>query len=117
MIEMFEAQWPVLAAAVAVLLLAVWLLVRGRRAAPRERHRAPDALDEGAPPAARNQALIDAPSAVTVAKAVERAAPLSLRLPAIGCFHLARGRQDYCPHLHPMGCRGRSACDLQREFL
>lgn len=44
------------------LLVAWWLWGRGR-ADRRERHRAPDALDEGAGPARRNQALIDSPSA------------------------------------------------------
>ena len=58
---MIEANWL---AFVIVLLIGVlvawWLLRRGSTiAAPRR----PDALDEGAPPASRNQALIDAPPA------------------------------------------------------
>ena len=66
--DLIAANWPLAAAAVVALLLAIgWLL--GRRKTPRERYRAPDALDEGAEPAARNQALIDAPSAATVALA------------------------------------------------
>ena len=67
MIEMIEANWPAVALAVALVLVLLLLLLRGRGKV-RERHRAPDALDEGAAPAARNQALIDAPSAVTAAK-------------------------------------------------
>jgi len=48
--------------AVLVVLALLWLVLGGKRKT-RERHRAPDALDEGAAPAQRNQALIDAPSA------------------------------------------------------
>ncbi|MBS0254003.1 MAG: hypothetical protein JSS36_02030 [Proteobacteria bacterium] len=57
-----------IAGAVGIVLLVAWL-VFGRRPKVRERYRAPDALDEGASPAARNQALIDAPSAATAALA------------------------------------------------
>lgn len=70
--ELFEAQWPVsglaLALAVILLLLAAWWLVRRSQRSTRRRHRAPDALDEGAAPATRNQALIDAPSAIMAAR-------------------------------------------------
>jgi predicted flap endonuclease-1-like 5' DNA nuclease len=48
--------------ALVVLLIALWLYRRATTV-PRQRHRAPDALDEGAAPAQRNQALIDAPPA------------------------------------------------------
>ena len=48
-------------------LLLVWFLF-GRSSAPRERSYKPDVLDEGAAPAARNQALIDAPPAAKVAQ-------------------------------------------------
>jgi len=47
-------------------LVVAWLLLGAKRA-PRERHRAPDALDEGSAPVRRNQALIDAPSAASLA--------------------------------------------------
>ena len=70
-IAIIEANWLAFVLALAIgLLVAWWLYGRSaakRRARLRTRHRAPDALDEGAAPAARNQALIDAPSAVTVA--------------------------------------------------
>lgn len=62
-----DTQWIVLGvAALLVLLIALWLYRRATTL-PRERHRAPDALDEGAAPAQRNQALIDAPSAAVFA--------------------------------------------------
>lgn len=69
MIQLIEANGPAVAIAAALILALLWILLRGRRSATRVRHRAPDALDEGAAPAARNQALIDAPSAVTAAMA------------------------------------------------
>lgn len=67
MIQMVEANWPAFALALAIgLLVAWWLFGRSSRGG-RVRHHAPDVLDEGAAPAQRNQALIDAPSAATVA--------------------------------------------------
>ncbi len=66
MLQMIEANWLALALVLIIgLLVAWWIFARG--SAPRERHRAPDALDEGAAPAQRNQALIDAPSAAALA--------------------------------------------------
>jgi len=52
-------------AAVVALLFALVLVLRARAAEKRrrDRYRAPDVLDEGAAPAARNTALISAPSA------------------------------------------------------
>jgi len=52
-------------AAVVALLVALVLVLRARAAEARrrDRYRAPDVLDEGAAPAARNTALISAPSA------------------------------------------------------
>jgi predicted flap endonuclease-1-like 5' DNA nuclease len=66
MVQMIQANWLALALVVVIgLLVAWWIFSRG--STPRERHRAPDALDEGAAPAQRNQALIDAPSAAAFA--------------------------------------------------
>jgi predicted flap endonuclease-1-like 5' DNA nuclease len=56
-------------AGMALIVLAVAWLVFGRRKTVRQRYRTPDALDEGVGPAARNQALIDAPSARVAALA------------------------------------------------
>jgi hypothetical protein len=68
MIELLQANWHIAAGAAAAVLVLGWLLLRSRKANRRERHRAPDALDEGAAPAARNQAYIDAPSYASVAR-------------------------------------------------
>ncbi len=62
MMQVVEANWLAFVLALLIgLLVAYWLFRRGSTAAPRA-HR-PDVLDEGAAPAARNQALIDAPPA------------------------------------------------------
>lgn len=63
MLQMIEANWLAFTLALLIgLVVAWWLFARGSTdAKPRERK--PDALDEGAAPAARNQALIDAPPA------------------------------------------------------
>lgn len=63
MLEMIEANWIVFALALLIgLLVAWWIFARGSSDAGRREHR-PDVLDEGAAPAQRNQALIDAPPA------------------------------------------------------
>lgn len=65
MMQMVEANWLAFALALLIgLLVAWWLFRRGSTAAPRA-HR-PDVLDEGAAPAARNQALIDAAPAAEI---------------------------------------------------
>lgn len=67
MLQTIEANWIAFALALVIgLLVAWWLFGRGSRDS-RERSYGPDVLDEGAAPAQRNQALIDAPSAVTAA--------------------------------------------------
>lgn len=59
---MIEANWLIFIAALLVgILVAYWVFVRGSKSSRRERR--PDVLDEGAAPAQRNQALIDAPPA------------------------------------------------------
>ena len=63
MLQMIEANWIVFALALLIgLLVAWWIFARGSSDAGKREHR-PDVLDEGAAPAQRNQALIDAPSA------------------------------------------------------
>ena len=65
--QVIQANWPVVVVLVVALLIAWWIFSRTTKPKPRQ-HR-PDVLDEGAAPAARNQALIDAPSSVATASA------------------------------------------------
>ena len=66
MIDLSNPNLLIIAGALVLGLLLVWFLF-GRSSAPRVRSYKPDVLDEGAAPAARNQALIDAPPAAKVA--------------------------------------------------
>ena len=70
MLTMIQTNALLIGVVLVVALLAAWL-IWGRKKPVRERHRGADVLDEGAGPAKRNQALIDAPSA-----AARVAAPL-----------------------------------------
>lgn len=61
---MIEANWLIFIAALIIgIIVAWWLFARGSKGVVRDRR--PDVLDEGAAPAKRNQALIDAPPAAT----------------------------------------------------
>ncbi|MCB2074741.1 MAG: hypothetical protein H6917_18170 [Novosphingobium sp.] len=67
---MIEANWLAFVLALLIgLLVAWWLFARGSKGAE-PRGRRPDVLDEGAEPAKRNQALIDAPSAASSAATI-----------------------------------------------
>lgn len=62
---MIEANWLIFIAALLIgIVVAYWVFVHGSR--PPQRDRRPDVLDEGASPAKRNQALIDAPPAAHI---------------------------------------------------
>lgn len=64
-VQMIEANWLIVTAALVIaIILALWLFSRTSK--PSVRDRRPDVLDEGAAPAQRNQALIDAPPAAAV---------------------------------------------------
>lgn len=74
MMETIQANWLVLGVvALAVLLVAWWLLARGSKPAKREYK--PDVLDEGAAPARRNQALIDAAPAAAIPPVMPQVIP------------------------------------------
>ena len=64
MTSVIGANWLAFVLALAIGLLVAWWLW-GHPGKSAERHHAPDALDEGAAPARRNQALIDSPSAAS----------------------------------------------------
>lgn len=59
MIEVIEANWPLVLAAFLIGLLIAWYVFQASRKT-RVTSESKDVLDEGAAPAARNQALIDA---------------------------------------------------------
>jgi predicted flap endonuclease-1-like 5' DNA nuclease len=65
MMDMIEANWLAFALALLIGLLVAWWLF-ARASTPAVRHHAPDVLDDGAAPAKRNQALIDAPPAAQI---------------------------------------------------
>lgn len=84
MVQMIEANWLAFVLALAIgLLVAWWLFARGSKGAE-PRSRRPDVLDEGAEPAKRNQALIDAPSAATSATATITPPPQAGAMAGIG---------------------------------
>lgn len=66
MLQMIEANWIIFVIVLLIgLVVAWWIFARGSTVAkPHERK--PDVLDEGAAPARRNQALIDAPPAAHI---------------------------------------------------
>lgn len=66
MLEQFEANQALLAGIVLVVVFAVWWIWGRKKPAPKSREYT-DVLSEGAEKAARNIALIDAPSAAAVA--------------------------------------------------
>ncbi|NBW75327.1 MAG: hypothetical protein EBR34_05940 [Sphingomonadaceae bacterium] len=74
MIDLSNPNLLIFAGALVFGLLLVWYLF-SRASAPRARSYKPDVLDEGAAPAARNQALIDAPPAAQVEPPVVAPAP------------------------------------------
>lgn len=67
MIEMIQANWLALILALIIGLLVAWWLFGRASSVAKPRDRRPDVLDEGAAPAQRNQALIDAPPAAATA--------------------------------------------------
>lgn len=69
MMQLVEANWPILLAALLLGIAVAWWIYFGRRRARVTGDRR-DVLDEGADAAARNQALIDSAPAVSQAAAV-----------------------------------------------
>jgi predicted flap endonuclease-1-like 5' DNA nuclease len=69
MMNTIEANWPLVLVAVVLALLVIWwIAVATRRTRVSTERR--DTLDDGAAPAARNQALIDAPPVAATAEPV-----------------------------------------------
>lgn len=106
MLQLIEANWPLVAGAVAVLLLLAVLLLRSRTKTP-ERREFNDVLSEGAAPAQRNTALIDAPPAAAIvpppAPAAPPPAPVDMAPAEVAPVDVARRR----PRPGRMSCRPR----------
>lgn len=66
--QMIEANWVAFVVAILAVLIVGWLIFRSATR-PKVRSHRPDVLDEGQAPAARNQALIDAPAHIATASA------------------------------------------------
>ena len=88
MIDLIEANWLAFALALIIGLLVAWWLF-GRASTAPGRDYKPDVLDEGAAPAQRNQALIDAAPAA----AIITSPPMSGAMGGIGEL-IAVGAQD-----------------------
>jgi predicted flap endonuclease-1-like 5' DNA nuclease len=69
MMAVIQENWLAFGLVLAIGLLVAWWIWGRGRAGRRQRHHAPDALDEGAAPAQRNHAFIDAPSAASTVAA------------------------------------------------
>ncbi len=93
MIDVIQANWLAFALALIIGLLVAWWLFGRASTAPRRDYK-PDVLDEGAAPAARNQALIDAaPAAAIITPPIITPAPMSGAMGGIGEL-IAVGAQD-----------------------
>ena len=88
MIDVIQANWLAFALALIIGLLVAWWLFGRASTAPRRDYK-PDVLDDGAAPAQRNQALIDAAPAA----AIITPAPMSGAMGGIGEL-IAVGAQD-----------------------
>lgn len=88
MMAWIEANTVLAAGAVLVLLGLAWLLMMRRRPAPKREYR--DVLSEGAGPAQRNTALIDAPPAAAIVVPVAAEAPVAAAAVAAGGDDLTR---------------------------
>ena len=88
MIDVIQANWLAFALALIIGLLVAWWLFGRASTAPRRDYK-PDVLDEGAAPAQRNQALIDAAPAA----AIITPAPMSVGMGGMG-EAVAVGAQD-----------------------
>ena len=107
MTSVISTNWLVFAGALAIGLAVAWWLW-GRTPTAPDRHRTPDALDKGAAPARRNQALIDAPrdfasSAVSQRTATAAATEGTHRLLLLPLL-LLPARTDGCPLVSDWDC-------------
>ena len=76
--DLIAANWVAFAIALLIGLLVAWWLFGCATTGATPRERRPDVLDEGAAPAQRNQALIDAPAAAVAPVPIPPATPPGL---------------------------------------
>lgn len=89
--ELLGQYWGLILAALLIGVVVAWFVFAANRKTTVERTSAPDVLDEGAAPAQRNQALIDAPPAATMPDARPTPAPSpAAPPPAVGSDDLTR---------------------------
>ncbi len=88
MIDVIQANWLAFALALIIGLLVAWWLFGRASTAPKRDYK-PDVLDQGAAPAQRNQALIDAAPAA----AIITPPPMSVGMAGVGEL-IAVGAQD-----------------------
>lgn len=100
MLQMIQANWLIFIAALLIgVIVAYWIFVQGSK--PARRDRRPDVLDEGAAPAQRNQALIDAPPAAQFTAPVHIDPPaMAGTMAGIGEL-IAAGAQEEIDNLPP----------------
>ena len=102
--EWIAANWIVLCAGAVLVLLALWFLLSRRKPKPVSRDYR-DVLSEGAAPAARNSALIDAPPAAAI---TPMAAPLASAIEELA-ERLPAGDEDDLTRIKSVGPKLRAA--------
>lgn len=80
--ELLGQYWGLILAALLIGVVVAWFVFAANRKTTVERTPATDVLDEGAAPAMRNQALIDAPPAAAVPDVPPPPAPVAAPAPA-----------------------------------
>ncbi|MCH2487133.1 MAG: helix-hairpin-helix domain-containing protein [Erythrobacter sp.] len=106
MMEMIEANWPLLLVAFVIGLAIAWFLFNASRRTKVTGERS-DVLDEGAAPAARNQALIDSAPAASATAPAATAPPEPAPAPA--ATSSPAEAQSVVPPATPMGLAGAGA--------
>ncbi|MBD3730161.1 MAG: hypothetical protein IE933_10685 [Sphingomonadales bacterium] len=112
MTELIEANWPLLVLALLIGIAVAWFVfVATRRTRVETTSR--DTLDEGAGPAARNQALIDAPAAAATAPPVAPP-PVPEGLAGVGAAVAAAVEDEQLEHATSMPPSDSGTDDLTR---
>lgn len=114
MLQMIEANWIAVTALVVLVLLVAWLLWGRKKPAPAKREYQ-DVLSEGAGPAQRNNALIDAPPAAAIPPIVPiTPAPAAGIMAGVGeiVAHAAEEEVEAAPPAEPAPAPATSAAPV-----